>query len=594
MIRDPLELPFDQYQRYRIVVDLLAIVREGSKPLSILDVGGRTANLRAFLPADRVFLVDVDPSEEPGLVLGDGARLPYRDRSFDVVAAFDTLEHVPPRFREAFVAECARVSKKWVVLAGPYQSPSVDESERLLQRFLRDKLGVEHRYLDEHRHNGLPDLAASAAALEKAGARTSAIGHGNLERWLPLMCLSLYLDHEPELRTLAKSIFRFYNGELYASDHAQPVYRHALIGALGGAPLPTSVPGLAAPRAPAGVLGRFDDVIGELAGFDRARSAWAIERERLWEMARTLEQDLAGHRESLRVERAERAAIGEVARTLEKDLGGHRDSVAQLRDELALTRAHVHRTRADAERMRAELDGELELARAAAASAERARDAEREVRGRLENEVDRMAAEAAALRADLDGHRATLAEERGELAATRKVLESERADLVGHRAALAECRTELALEREAVRATRDLADRTRELLAASEVRLASAQQRVAALERELAARDKELAARDRELAEHRAVGRDLSQDLEGHRGALRDTRAEAASLRGELATALHERNVEQQRLEGAHAELARVARILQDQDRTIMALRTDLRSRAKSLRRALGPKPPLP
>jgi len=574
--RDPLELPFDQYQRYRMVADLLATLRDGSKPLSILDVGGRTANLRAFLPKDRVYLVDVDPSDEPGLVLGDGARLPYKDRAFDVVAAFDTLEHVPPAHRAAFLAECARVAKKWIVVAGPYQSPAVDESERLLQRFLRDKLGVEHRYLDEHRHNGLPDLAASRTALEKAGARTAAIGHGNLERWLPLMCLSLYLDHEPELRELAKSVFRFYNGELYASDHAEPVYRHALIGALSDAPLPTVIPGLAPARAPAGVLARFDDVITELAGFDRARATWSIERERLWEMSRTLGQDLAGHRESLAAERALRASHAEVVRTLESDLTGHRAALAAGREEIARVQAAALAQRSADELARTRLEADSALVRAVLAGAEQAREEERALRTRLENDVDRLTAEVLSLRADLSGHRESLATERQELVATREILAVERADLSGHRAALGALREHV---------------QTLEMsLAESRAALASSQAASVAIESELATHRAVTA----DLEGHRAVLRDVTADLEGHRGALRDVRADAERLRADLDTTMHERNVEQQRLEGAHGELARVALILQDQGRTIQALRADLSSRAKSLRRALGPKPPVP
>jgi len=143
--RDPLELPFDQYQRYRLVADLVGAVRPKRGKLRVLDVGGRTAVLRDFLPKDQVWLVDVEASQEPGLVLGDGSALPFQDGAFDLVAAFDTLEHVPPAARQAFVAECARVAGRWVVLAGPYQAPEVDEAETLLQRFLRDKLGLEHR-----------------------------------------------------------------------------------------------------------------------------------------------------------------------------------------------------------------------------------------------------------------------------------------------------------------------------------------------------------------------------------------------------------------------------------------------------------------
>ena len=119
-MRDVLDLPFDQYQRYELVRALLENVRQPGESLDVLDVGGRTALLRQFLTQDRVHLVDVEPSDADGLILGSGARLPFADDSFDLVAAFDTLEHVPPPLRDDFVAECARVSRRYVMLAGPY------------------------------------------------------------------------------------------------------------------------------------------------------------------------------------------------------------------------------------------------------------------------------------------------------------------------------------------------------------------------------------------------------------------------------------------------------------------------------------------
>src|SRR5262249_20582325 len=152
------------------------------------------------LPGDRVDLVDLETSGEKGLVLGDGSRLPFSNASYDVVTAFDTLEHVPPDRREAFVAECRRVAVRYVAIVGPYRDPAVEEAERLLQRFLKDKLGVEHRYLEEHRRHGLPDRARVEAQLSTSGAATRSFGHGNLERWLALLCLSMYLDYNHELR----------------------------------------------------------------------------------------------------------------------------------------------------------------------------------------------------------------------------------------------------------------------------------------------------------------------------------------------------------------------------------------------------------
>ncbi|MBL8860639.1 MAG: methyltransferase domain-containing protein [Planctomycetes bacterium] len=559
MIQDPLELPFDQYQRYRLVTDLLAGLRAQAEPLAILDVGGRTANLRAFLPADRVHLVDVEASAEPGLVLGDGARLPFQDRAVDVVAAFDTLEHVPPPARPAFLAECARVARRWVVVAGPYRAPAVDESERLLQRFLRDKLGLEHRYLEEHRHHGLPDLPESRAALEAAGLRTAAIGHGSLERWLPLMCLSLYLDHEPELRSLARSVFRFYNRELYASDSTPPVYRHALVAARAGAPLPATPVALAPQAAPAGLLARFDEVLGELVAFDRARGAWTTERERLWETVRTLTADLAGHRDALAAERELRAEAVQVARALEAE------SVEQ-RAELARRESAAQDQRLAVERMRAELERDLALLRAALGAAERDGEEQRARATAAGNDAERARAAAADLRADLDGHRTALAE----LRALHAAQEARAAELAAH-----------------LETARGDAAHARASLERREGELAAS--RVAA---------EALAA---DLAGHRAALADVRSDLEGHRGALRDARGEVERLRADLErlragleAALHERNVCEQRLEGAHAELARAARTLQDQDRALGVLRAELASRVRSLRRALGPRRPPP
>ena len=70
-------MPFDQYQRYRLVADLINQVRPEGRKLRVLDVGGRTGLLKRFLPSDHIELVDLEASDEPGLVLGDGARLPF-------------------------------------------------------------------------------------------------------------------------------------------------------------------------------------------------------------------------------------------------------------------------------------------------------------------------------------------------------------------------------------------------------------------------------------------------------------------------------------------------------------------------------------
>jgi hypothetical protein len=332
---DLLRLPFDQYQRYKLVADLVERVRTGKQPLRILDVGGRTALLRKFLPNDRVELVDVEASDEKDLVLGSGGALPFLDNSFDVVAAFDTLEHVPPEFREDFVRECARVAECHVILAGPYRTPEVDQAEEILVGFMADKLGVKHRYLAEHREYGLPVRAQTEQWLGDAGGRVMSVGHANLDRWLVLMCLELYLDNDPLLRDLAQRFFAFYNRSMYSSDHGDAVYRHAVVASLGDSREP-SIEGLFdGPRAPEGATQALLTMGLEVIAFDGEKDAWKPEIKRLEKVIHGLEKNLTGHQEALAELEPELAAQVKVSKELAQDLKGHRAHLTELEPELA-------------------------------------------------------------------------------------------------------------------------------------------------------------------------------------------------------------------------------------------------------------------
>jgi DNA repair exonuclease SbcCD ATPase subunit len=394
-LSDVAALPFDQYQRYRLAADLLEEVRPAGATWSVLDVGGRTALLRSFLPRDRVVPVDLEASSERPLVLGDGSALPFADASFDVVAAFDTLEHVPVARRAAFVAECRRVARQYVLLVGPYQSREVEEAERILQQFLRDKLAVEHRYLEEHRHNGLPERAAVEAQLEKLGASVVSIGHGNLERWLALISLSMYMDYRPELRSIAARFHRFYNEKLYASDHAAPVYRHAVVASLAEARLPSPARHAAPPVAPPGAVERIRELAFEIVAFERERALFEEEKTRLRKVAHDLGTDLAGHRTSLAEARAIQAQQARVIGTLTTDLEGHKRSKGDLERELAIVRETFEHEVAEHKSV---IEAQSrELAAASDAFERSAREREQIVREHQDVIV--------ALQADLTGHR---------------------------------------------------------------------------------------------------------------------------------------------------------------------------------------------
>lgn len=364
------DLPFDQYQRYHLVRVLLESVRAPGETFRILDVGGRTALLRDFLPDDHIELVDVDPSDVDGLVLGSGAQLPFQTDSVDVVAAFDTLEHVPPPLRDAFVAECARVSRRYVILAGPYDSPRVAEAEELLLAFLRERLQWTHRYLEEHRINGLPDAGATRSVLEAAGARVEMLGHGALDRWLLLMMLELYAEHEATLRDIAQRAYRLYNEHLFRTDHGSDVYRHAMVAVFGDAPVPHLRDALdPVGSAPVEATVTFRELGAELMRYDALRDTYKPEMERLHGVVTSLEKDRDEHAESLAVQGRD---LEETRKSLEiqaNDLVETKKTLDTVGADLEESRKTIEALRAEAERERGEVAkvlAETESARGAA------------------------------------------------------------------------------------------------------------------------------------------------------------------------------------------------------------------------------------
>ncbi len=649
-----LDMPFDQYQRYRLVSALVESLREGSEGLTILDVGGRTALLRQFLPADRITLVDVEPSDQPGLVLGDGSALPFADGAFDLVCAFDTLEHVPPQGRERFLSECLRVARRHVAIAGPYQAPEVEEAEVLLQRFLKDKLHVEHRYLEEHRHNGLPDRMLTEETFRGLGARVVSIGHGNVHRWLGLISLSMYLDYTPALQDLAPRLSRFYNGALFASDTLEPVYRHVVIAAKGGARLPAAVfPRLPAASQPS--TQAIESFARELASFDAHRDGWEREWKRLERVVKGLEKDLTEHKLALDELRERKRELESVRATLEEDLAGHRASIEDLRVELARFPAQIEAFQATVAALQRDLEQHRELEQRLGSELE-ALEAERsrllEFRASEQAQAEQRARE---LEADLKGHREALDDQRALLAAEQQLREQEttafRAMLAEHKQRIEQFEEVVATQTADLTATRETltavrrehsaveAERARlaelrlkeldsarlqktELEAVIAAQTVQSQRFEALFHAEQTARAKDVDLLRGELAQAAALRAELEADLDGHRRALLATRSQLQSLEAEYAALLAdraaivadraaidadrkritaERDETQARLVQAEAvirdqqrQLGEAAAAIAAQDALIGALRAELKHRWKSLKRALGPKRPTP
>ena len=93
---------------------------------SALDIGARDGylSLRLAERYDKVTAFDLEkPASIPRSlrwVVGDAARLPFPDRSFDLVMCVEVLEHIPERFLRRVCAELTRVTRGHLIIGVPY------------------------------------------------------------------------------------------------------------------------------------------------------------------------------------------------------------------------------------------------------------------------------------------------------------------------------------------------------------------------------------------------------------------------------------------------------------------------------------------
>ena len=131
MVNDRLlDMPFDQFQRYRAVEEVIGIIKaeKGRKRLRILDVGGYYRNsdgqdifpLREFLPEEEIIVLDVVDCQLLGYVQADATAMPFRKEAFDVLVSQDVLEHIAPEEREKFLDSLFQTTSDFVIL-GAYQ-----------------------------------------------------------------------------------------------------------------------------------------------------------------------------------------------------------------------------------------------------------------------------------------------------------------------------------------------------------------------------------------------------------------------------------------------------------------------------------------
>lgn len=237
-IKELLNLPFDQFSRQFIAYRAVSALRE-KKQLSILDVGGHGGKTREFLPGDMVTVVDLYDVDEPGYIKADALDLPFEDNEFDVVMSFDVLEHIPGDKRERFLNESLRVSKGSLILAAPFYSKAVAQSEFALNYYYKNRTGEPHQWLSEHIEYRLPKMEEVEGFFNKKKLEYTAINSNNLDNWTWLQFVILMTASGDTSSDYIEQLYRFYNSHLNTlDDHGDNSYRKVYVVS------PNKVPGV--------------------------------------------------------------------------------------------------------------------------------------------------------------------------------------------------------------------------------------------------------------------------------------------------------------------------------------------------------------
>ena len=226
-----LHIPFDQYQRYKIVRDAIVSCCGGEgKGYSLLEVGGYPGVIRDFLPEVKVLLLDRVRQPLQDYIIGDGSLLPLKDRSCDFVISVDVLEHIPPEKREAFIRELVRVGRKMVCLVFPCYSKEAVRAEKELESYFRKKFGLESEFLTEHRQYGLPKFEEVNRIAKKMNLPYLAYPSSHVFRWFMMMAATYTLDYfYPDSEKLSQGLHLAYNTCFYPRDNREPSYRKLVL-----------------------------------------------------------------------------------------------------------------------------------------------------------------------------------------------------------------------------------------------------------------------------------------------------------------------------------------------------------------------------
>jgi hypothetical protein len=296
----------------RAIAGLLESLHGETRHLALIQIQANGSALDDELAHNAITRLDLDAAaaalRDGGASEGPGS-LEFEAGAFDYAVAVDVLEHMEPSLRFRLLAELRRVSRRGVVIAGPFDSEWV----RGIDRIVGDAMPANgERPVPPPE---LPRLEETRRFFEAHGDQTAVYGDQSLPLWAATRCLSLAgSDLNGELQELDDGLFiQSSNGDLASYRSLLVCLRQA--SSLNGAGLGASrvaesrqLDGgsVAAMLATVALSNELRELHGRLeAEEDRLRSARATLAHRDAQIE-DLSNRLADSLTSLSIERGER------------------------------------------------------------------------------------------------------------------------------------------------------------------------------------------------------------------------------------------------------------------------------------------------
>ncbi len=117
---------YDDKGRFISYHDQVTMIRD-CRPESVLEIGVGNKTLIHYLRQHGIAAVSCDADEKLGPDhVGDIRDLPFDDKRFDTVCAFQILEHIPWEEVGTALCELARVSRQYVIISVPFTPVSIE------------------------------------------------------------------------------------------------------------------------------------------------------------------------------------------------------------------------------------------------------------------------------------------------------------------------------------------------------------------------------------------------------------------------------------------------------------------------------------